>query len=102
MAGVKLPWWVAIRGFKPIGSHVDGTVLTSAVTLTPPSGATKLLIQVLDQDVRYTLDGTTPTASLGFQLKKDDPPLIIIIEEGVVIKMIQEAATADIQYQWGS
>ena len=84
-----------------VGSHVDGTVITSAVTLTPPTGATKLLIQALDQNIRITLDGTTPTATKGFQLAAGDPMLLIPLGNTTSIKVIEEAATADIQYQWG-
>jgi hypothetical protein len=86
--------------FDPIGSHVDGTDISSASTLSPEDGATKLLIQALDQNVRITLDGTTPTASKGFQLLAGDPPVLIWIADST-IKVIEEAATADIQVQWG-
>ena len=86
--------------FDPIGSHTDGTEISSATTLTPADGATKLLIQALDQNVRFTLDGTTPTASTGFQLVAGDPPVMIWVA-GATVKVIEEAATADLQYQWG-
>jgi len=86
--------------FDPIGNHVGGTSISSATTLTPEDGATKLLIQALDQNVRFTLDGTTPTASMGFQLVAGDPP-VMIWAAGATVKVIEEAATADIQYQWG-
>ena len=55
----------------------------------------------LGQNVRYTLDGTTPTASKGFLLKAGDPPVIIPITSGMLVKVIEEAASADLQYQWG-
>ena len=87
--------------FNPLGAHSDGAVISSAQTLTPASGATKLLIQALGQNVRLTLDGTTPTSTKGFQLVAGDPPLIVVIDAGTVVKVIQEAATADLQYQWG-
>lgn len=86
--------------FDPIGSHVDGTLIVSSTTLTPEDGATKLLIQALDQNVRITLDGTTPTASKGFRLKAGDAPVMIWIAQATV-KVIEEAASADLQYQWG-
>ena len=86
--------------FDPIGSHSDGDDISSAATLTPADGATKLLIQALDQNVRLTLDGTTPTASKGFQLVAGDAPVMIWIADAAV-KVIEEAATADLQYQWG-
>lgn len=84
------------------GSHVDGLTISTAVELTKPaSGANKILIQALTQNVRYTLDGTTPTANKGFQLKAGDPPTLLFIGTGITLKVIQEAATADLQYQWG-
>lgn len=87
--------------FKPLGSHSDGGAISTAQTLTPEVGATKLLIQALTQNVRYTLDGTTPTASKGFQLVAGDPPIIIPINSDVTVKVIEESATADLQYQFG-
>lgn len=89
-------WWL-----NPVGSHTDGADISSAVELTPPAGATKLLVQALTQNVRYTLDGTTPTASKGFQMKAGDPPIVIPIDDDTTITVIEEAATADLQYQWG-
>jgi hypothetical protein len=91
----------AIYGLVPLGAHNDGLAISSAVALTVPAGATKLLIQTLTQNVRFTLDGTTPTATKGFQLKATDPPVVIPISTGVAVKVIQEAATADLQYQFG-
>lgn len=88
--------------FDPVGSHNDGTAISSAVTLVNPPGATKLLIQALDQNVRFTLDGSAPTASRGFQLKAGDPPVIIPIGATTTVTVIQESATADLQYQYGS
>lgn len=87
--------------FNPLGAHADGTDVSSAATLTPPAGAGKLMLQALDQNVRYTLDGTTPTATKGFQLKAGDPPIILGIGGNTVVKLIEEAATADIQLQFG-
>lgn len=88
--------------FNPLGSHNDGLVISTAATLTPPSGATKLLIQALTQNVRFTLDGTVPTASKGFQLVAADPAIIVPIGANTVIKVIEEQATADLQYQFGN
>lgn len=94
---------VAIEAlFTPVGAHQDGTAISSATPLVAPAGATKLLIQALTQNARYTLDGTTPTASKGFQLKAGDPPVLIPYRAGTTITVIEETATADLQFQWGS
>lgn len=87
--------------FQPIGSHYDGTTISSATTLTPPAGATKILIQALDANVRLTLDGSDPTATKGFQLVDGDPLIMLPLSPSTTVKVIQETATADIQYQWG-
>ena len=88
--------------FSPLGAHSSGATISSATTLTPATGATKLLVQALTQNVRFTLDGTEPTASLGFQIMAGDAPFIIPVGNGTVIKVIEEAATASLQYQWGA
>jgi hypothetical protein len=94
--------WRDTFTFNPVGSHNDGLAIVAAQTLTPPTGATKLMIQAADKNVRYTLDGTVPTASKGFRLAADGLPVVILIESGVTVKVIEEAATADLQYQWGN
>lgn len=90
------------KPFRTVGAHATNASLATAVTLTPASGATKLLIQALTQNIRVTLDGTTPTATLGFQIKAADPAVVIPIAPGTVVKLIEELATATIQYQWGN
>lgn len=87
--------------FSPVGSNINGTDISSAETLTPPAGATKILIQAITQNLRYTLDGTTPEAAVGFQLKAGDPPLLIPLGIGTSLKVIEEAATCVPNYQWG-
>lgn len=88
--------------FNPVGAHTRNTSLSSVVTLTPPDGATKLLIQAVAQNVRYVLDGSTPSATVGFQMVASDPPIIIPLHKDTnSIKIIQETAGAEVQYQWG-
>lgn len=89
--------------FQPAGAntHVDGLAISSATVISNPNGGTKLLIQALTQNVRFTLDGSNPTATRGFQLKAGDPPVVIPVSATTVVTVIEEAATADLQYQWG-
>lgn len=95
--------------FQPIGAHISGTVISSAVTLSPsathnPDKGDKVLIQALTQNIKFTLNGTTPTTAasgLGFQMKAGDPPVIINIK-GLTLRVIQEAATAQIEFQMGN
>jgi membrane-associated protease RseP (regulator of RpoE activity) len=91
--------------FNPIGAHVDGLAIDSAQVIPRPDGyaegVAKLLAQTVTQNVRFTLDGTTPTATLGFQLVAGDPPIIIPSGPNTIITVIEEAATADFQFIWG-
>lgn len=84
------------------GPHVSVTDLSSVVILTNDSdeGASGLLVQALTQNIRYTLSNTTPTASVGFQLKAGDPPVRIDLEEGMSIRFIEETSGAVLQRQW--
>lgn len=84
----------------PIGSHISDTTISASTTLDVPSGANRLLIQALTNNVRYTLDGTTPTAAIGFRLTADEDPLLIVWTPGMTVKVIEETASASIQAQW--
>jgi hypothetical protein len=87
--------------FIPVGSHNSGLAISTATTLTTPAGATKLMIQTLTQNVRFTMDGTVPTATVGFQMMAGDPPIILPVGSYNAVKVIQEDATASMQYQFG-
>lgn len=84
----------------PVGDHTAVTDLDTAVTLTPPAGATQILIQALTANVRYTIDGSTPAASIGFVMYVLADPMAIRLGAGGTLKLIQETAGAAIQYQW--
>jgi hypothetical protein len=101
MASVTDTYFMTPRALTPVGDHVSNGAISSATTLTPPATANALLIQATGQNVRYTLDGTTPTASVGFVLRQDDQPLVIDLGVGMTVKVIEESATATIEYQWG-
>lgn len=87
--------------FKPLGDHTSNSTLSTATTLARAAGGTLLLVQAITQNVRLTLDGTTPTASVGFQLKAGDPPALWPVPVEAEVKVIEETASANIQYQWG-
>lgn len=87
----------------PVGNHTSNASISAVVTLVPPDEANFILIQSLDQNAYYTIDGTGPIATgtvTGFLLKADDPPTSIPIERNQSIKVIEATATATIQYQW--
>lgn len=49
--------------------HEFITDLSSVTTLTVPTGANKCIIQCEDQNVRWRMDGTDPTSSVGMLLE---------------------------------
>lgn len=88
--------------FQPIGTHTENAALSSAVTLTPSDGRVNaIMMQPHTKDIRYTLDGTDPTASKGFLLTTLDEPRIIYYTPGVILKVIEIAASATLEYQYG-
>ena len=85
---------------EPKGSHQNDTTISAATSFTCPDTANGVLISALAQDVNFTLDGTTPTATLGLTLKADDTVIFIAMYGGQVIKVIEQAASATINLQF--
>lgn len=59
-------------------------------------------LQTLTQNCRVTLDGSTPVVSgndVGFVIRNTDPPFLFTGKPGDTIKVLQETATAVVQYQ---
>ena len=87
--------------FSPVGAHVSISGSGTGI-LTPPTNATKLRIQTLTQNLRYTLDGSAPTPTKGFQLAATYGPITIPISSGTVVWLAEETSGALVQYQWGN
>ena len=88
--------------YHPKGAHVANSSLSNAVTLTNNDDevVSGILVQALVQNIRYTLSNTTPSSTVGFQLKAGDPPVRVDLDEGMSIRFIEESASATLQYQW--
>ena len=86
--------------FSPHKGETHQAITLGAGVFVPylPPGATSILVQTVTQNVRYTLDGTTPTAAIGFQLAAAATPILIEITERVNLKFIREASGAVLQY----
>lgn len=85
-------------GYTPLGAHTAIADLSSAATITPAAGAREVIMQAYAQAVRYTLDGTTPTATTGFKLAAD-AQAVVPVGGGSQVKVIEETASATLQYQ---
>lgn len=87
--------------YLTVGQHTQIVGLASATAIVVPALCNGVLIQAINQNVRITLDNfTAPTATRGFQLKAGDPAVFIPLDRGTQIRMIQEAATATVEYQF--
>lgn len=83
---------------NPLGSHSTDATISSATTITPETNADYVAIQAFTNAVRYTLDGTTPTASVGFRIAANDSD-VVSVGPNTVIKVIEETASASVQWQ---
>ena len=64
MSGPLIPYPGAPLG-KPLGYQQITTTLSAAVAVVFPTGTTYALIQAETHNVRWTDDGSTPTATVG-------------------------------------
>lgn len=87
----------------PFGSAQRLIGLSAVKPIVLPPGVQGIYLQALSQNVRVTLDGTTnPVASgndIGFTLRSTDPAFLFTGQPGMKLLLIQEAATAVVQYQ---
>ena len=95
-------------GFEPVGAHTQNATISAATTIDPSgladsieSVVNAIVLQANGRDIRYTLDGTTPTATVGFLLPAGGSPVLLHWANGVNIRVIETAATATLVYQWG-
>jgi hypothetical protein len=89
--------------FVPRGAHAVNNSLNTMQTITIPATANCVLMQARGAAVRYTFDGSDPTAGSpgnGFELTPAMGVIRIPLAPGSVIEAIQEAAGASLQIQF--
>jgi hypothetical protein len=88
--------------FDPVGAH-QFTTGTVAQTLTPPSGATLLMLQARDLNVLITFDGTDPVSATkrGFLIPSNAAPMILPVGANTNFRVLLDAG-AVLNYQWGT
>lgn len=78
------------------GEFVSNQIALAIVTstaLTVPASAVQVIVQADGMDVRYRLDGTAPTATVGVVLK-NGTSIVLSKADAVASLWIQTAATA--------
>jgi len=90
--------------FKPLQGepHRSYTINTTLFTYNVPKQCNCVAVQALAQNIRFTLSGTNPTTSSGFQLKAGDPVVLIELTDTMTLKFIGEASGAILQLQAGA
>lgn len=98
--------FVIVSPFTPM-PNVDGSNphrsnnVDALFTVNIPTGCEEVLVQAIDQNIRYTLNGTTPTASSGFVLTAGNDPISIPVTKYTVLKFISETAGAILEHEFG-
>lgn len=93
---------VFLQTINPVRDHVQVADLSGVVVLTAPVEARLLIVQALEQNVRFTIHRlSAPTATQGFRLTAGNDPLIIPTEgQDFQFKAIEETGGAVLEYQW--
>ena len=95
---------VDLTVFQPLGTtrqRADLTVARTMPRINVDPTPTKVMLQAIAQNVRYTLDGSTPTPTFGFALIAGAAPTIVTYHQSTIIQVIEEGATATLVYCWG-
>lgn len=90
-----------VVGSYRLGGNTHGieSSLSSAVTITVPSGAVGVLLQAETQNVRVRFDGTNPAAGgTGFVIVAGGDPQFFAISSDMDLRAIEESASAELQY----
>ncbi len=84
--------------FLTVGNHTRLDVAIGGDFIEKLTDATHLQMQALTQNIRYTIDGTQASATIGFQLASGTITTVPVPNDGVSV--FEEVAGAVIQYQW--
>ena len=87
-------------GLRPNGVHGSNGSIATATSISVPEGSSLVLIQAISKNVRVVLDGsTTATTTTGFQVAAGTPQYFPLASSKT-ISVIEESATATVQYQF--
>lgn len=90
------PVAVAATGRTCVGRQtITGLSTTVPATLTVPNGAVSAMIQADGGTVRFTLEGTAPSATVGFKL--DDGVIQYVDTPLATVKLLAAAASTNVQ-----
>ena len=102
MADIR-PQFMIQSPFVPMqGEPHRSQLVNTLFTVNIPKNCGEVLVQATVQNIRYTVNGTNPTAASGFVLIKGNDPISIPVNlKTTVLKFISETAGAILQMQYG-
>lgn len=101
MADIRSQFTI-LSPFTPMANQPHRSNLVNTLfTMNIPIGCSEVLVQATVQNIRYTVNGTNPTAASGFVLISGNDPLVIPVTGNTVLKFIAETAGAILQHQFG-
>ena len=94
--------WTREYPFTPMNGEVHySRNVDTLFVLNIPTGCEQVLAQASGHNIRYTCNGTNPTASSGFVLLDGSDPITIPITKETTLKFIAETAGALLEYEFG-
>lgn len=84
--------------YTPLTPGQHNLVVSTATGLTIPAGATYAIVQAAGASVKYTTDGTTPTASVGMTLPSGAALALSGASVLANFRAISSAGTLDVEY----
>lgn len=82
-------------------THISVTIGSALYSPALPDYPESVMVQAIADEVRYTLDGTTPTAAVGFRLLLTEPPVRIPITSNTILQFFGEGATSALEIMAG-
>lgn len=90
--------WLTVKNHVSLDLAPGGNWIAKPLDSPLNPRATHIKIQAFNYNVRYTIDGTPATATVGFQLSAGAETLLPVPNEG--ISVCEENPGAILQYQW--
>lgn len=81
--------------FLPIASKMatqTPTTTTDTKSFTIPPGTSAILVSSETNDARITFDGTTPTATVGHKVPKDQAAALYLVGAGANLQVVSTAS----------
>ena len=90
-----------IFSIVPIGTHSRLGTVTTAQNIVIPQNATGVMLQAEAQNIVFVFGAnSTIAANNGFLVKPTDPPVRIDLFPGAVVRVLEVAVGAAVNYQF--